>query len=146
MSVTSMSSLRLHGLVTVAALALAACGSAQRPQLKVLGVDHSDRSLHLFVEVTNYAKRPMRLQRLDYAFGPSGAADAAHGQVALSRTVDAGSAVVVDVPIDLAPGALGDAHDLELRGNLITEQDSVLRAYPVAAPVDDHASANAQIP
>jgi hypothetical protein len=140
-----MSSLRLHVLVTIATLALAACGSAQRPQLKVLGVDHSERSIHLFVEVTNYAKRPMRLQRLDYAFGPSGAADEAHGQVTLSRTIEAGSAVVVEVPIDVAPGAFGDAH-LELRGNLIAEQDSVLRAYPVAAPVDDHQSANAQVP
>src|SRR5205823_3894386 len=91
------------------------------------------RSIHLFVEVTNYAKRPMRLQRLDYAFGPSGEADAAHGQVSLSRTVEAGSAVVVEVPIDITPEALGDSHDLELRGNLITEQDSVARAPRTAA-------------
>jgi hypothetical protein len=141
-----MSSLRLQ-LLGLLALVLAmsilgACGSTQRPQLKVLGIEQTDRpasgrEIKLFVEVTNYAKRPMHLQRLEYQFGPSGShADEARGQVSLSRTVEAGSAVVVEVPI-LVDADLLDGHDLELRGQLITEQDQILRSYPVKSPVAD---------
>lgn len=134
-----MSSLRLHALAICGAVALAACGASQRPQLKVLGVENNSRTINLYVEVTNNATRPMKLQRLDYAFGPSSdrGTDTAHGQVALSRTIEGGSAVVVEVPIDVDPDLMNDVSDLQLRGNLIAEQDSVLRAYPVTAAVDD---------
>ena len=143
-----MSFLRLQVL---ALLLVAACGASQRPQLKVLGIEQGERTapsdggqaaggshtIKLFVEVTNYARHPMHLERLEYQFGPSGSvADAAHGQISLSRTVDAGSAVVVEVPILVGPDLLLDAHDLELRGELITEQDQILRAYPVKSAVE----------
>ncbi len=118
-------------LASLAALALVACSSPQRPRLKVLGVEEGARGddghhLKLFVEVVNYAKRPMRLQRLQYEFGPD------RGEVKLQRTVDPGSAIVVEVPILLDSGQETDG--LTLRGNLITEQDEIIRAYPVNAP------------
>jgi hypothetical protein len=138
-----MSRLRLHTLALVAMLGLAAgCPASQKPQLKVLGVEQSERAydgrqIKLFVEVTNYANRPMRLDRLQYVFSPSGSDDpSARGSVSLSRTVDAGSAVVVEVPIMVAAELLG-AGDLDLRGELITEQDQVIKAYPVRAEVDE---------
>lgn len=135
------------GLAVVFAVLVAACASPQRPQLKVLGVEEGARGddghhIKLFVEVVNYAKRPMRLQRLQYEFGPEGA-EAARGEVSLSRTVDAGSAIVVEVPILLDEAQ--DAEGLQLRGQLITEQDEIIRAYPVSAQVADD-TADAVVP
>ena len=138
-----MSLVRLHilSLVAVAALVVG-CGGSQKPQLRVLGVEQSERAydgrqLKLFVEVTNYAKRPMRLQRLQYVFGPSGTNDVSgRGEVALARTVEAGSAVVVEVPILVDPSLLSRG-PLELRGNLITAQDEIVRSYPVRADVHE---------
>ncbi len=123
-------------------IAFAACSSPQRPQMKVLGVEEGARGddghhIKLFVEVVNYAKRPMRLQRLQYEFGPEGAAGG-HGEVSLRRTVEAGSAIVVEVPILL--DETQEADGLLLRGQLITEQDTIIRAYPVRATVTDDAS------
>jgi len=133
-----MSLVRLHALALLAAFALAGCSSPQRPQLKVLGVEQSEHAYHgrqikLFVEVVNYARRPMRLQRLQYVFSPSGS----RGEVALSRTVDAGSAVVVEVPIMVDPDLIGADH--ELRGELITEQDQIIHAYPVTVDTSGEA-------
>jgi hypothetical protein len=134
-----MSSLRLQ-LLLVAALLVGACSGPQRPQLKVLGVEHSERRIKLFVEVTNYARRPMHLQRLEYSFHPAGSKSSKHktssGVVSLSRTVEAGSAVVVEVPIIVGADLL-DGEDLELRGELIAEQDQVLRAYPVTSDLPE---------
>jgi len=145
-----MSRVLLHIVATVAVAVLAiGCGGTQKPQLKVLGIEQSVRSgatgqgqtVKLFVEVTNYAKRPMRLQRLQYVFGPSSSTGAglARGEVTLSRTVEAGSAIVLEVPILVDPDLLAHG-DLELRGNLITEQDQILRAYPVSAEVGERHS------
>jgi hypothetical protein len=137
-----MSSLRLQLLALSLGLLLVGCASPQRPQMRVLGVEQSDRhsssrQIKLFVEVTNYNKRPMHLERLEYEFGPSGShTDQATGAVALSRTIEADSAVVVEVPILVDPDLL-DADDLELRGQLITEQDQIFRSYPVSSPVQD---------
>jgi hypothetical protein len=137
-----MSLVRLHVLVlaVVASLAIG-CGASQRPQMKVIGVEQSEtaydgRQIKLFVEVVNYARRPMRLQRLQYTFGPQGSREtSARGEVKLSRTIDAGSAVVVEVPIIVDPQLL-NAGGLELRGQLITEQDQIVRSFPVKAEAD----------
>lgn len=147
-----MSRVRLHSVALGLALALAAgCGSSPKPQLTVLGIEQAEqarrpgegRQIKLFVEVVNNAKRPMRLQRLQYRFGPQGT-DAATGEVNLSRTIEAGSAVVVEVPIQVDTGELS-AGDLELRGKLITEQDQIVHSYPVSAEVDDDAASSAGI-
>lgn len=124
----------------IAALAMG-CGGSQRPQMKVIGIEQSEhaydgRQIKLFVEVVNYARRPMRLQKLQYTFGPSSSrSTSARGEVSLSRTVEAGSAVVVEVPILVDPDLLS-AGDLELRGQLITEQDQIVRSFPVTADAD----------
>jgi hypothetical protein len=136
-----MSLVRLHALVLVASLAVSVgCASRQQTELKVLGVEQSERThdgrrIKLFVEVTNNDRRPMRLERLRYVFGPSGTGEEVHGEVPLSRTVDGGSAIVVEVPI-LVESELLRGGDLRLRGQLITEQDQVIRAYPVRARVE----------
>lgn len=138
-----MSLVRLHVLaLALAASLLIGCGGAsQRPQMKVIGIEQSEtaydgRQIKLFVEVVNYARRPMRLQRLQYTFGPSGSRDtSARGEVNLSRTVEAGSAVVVEVPIIVDPQLL-NAGGLQLRGQLITEQDQIVRSFPVTAEAD----------
>ncbi len=140
-----MSLVRLQ-VVAVALLVVAAvgCASPQRPQLKVLGVEQSGnvldgRQISLFVEVTNYAKRPMRLQRLQYVFGSDGA-PGAKGEVELSRTIEAGSAVVVEVPIlvpVISAELINAGQGVTLTGELITEQDRIIRAYPVSADVAD---------
>jgi hypothetical protein len=129
-------------------LVLAACGSSPKPQLTVLGIEqstkvHEGRRIKLFVEVVNHAKRPMRLQRLRYSFGPGGEASA-RGEVNLSRTVEAGSAIVVEVPITVDTSDLS-AGDLELRGQLVTEQDQIVRTYSVSAEVADEAATSAGI-
>jgi hypothetical protein len=138
-----MSLIRLQAVLLLLTMAVAVgCGGGQRPQIKVLGIEQTDRpaagrEIKLFVEVTNYAKRPMHLERLEYQFGPSGShTDEARGQISLSRTVEAGSAVVVEVPI-VVDADLLMSDDLELRGQLITEQDQIMRAYPVKSPVSD---------
>lgn len=137
-----MSLVRLHVLLlaVVASLAIG-CGASQRPQMKVIGIEQSEtaydgRQIKLFVEVVNYARRPMRLQRLQYTFGPSGSREtSARGEVNLSRTVEAGSAVVVEVPILVDPQLL-NAGGMELRGQLIAEQDHIIRAFAVKAAAD----------
>ena len=47
------------------ALSLAACQSSTSPQVRVLGV-HQAPASHVFVQVTNPAQRPLRLQKLEY--------------------------------------------------------------------------------
>jgi hypothetical protein len=137
-----MSPVRLHLLVLALLASLAiGCGASQRPQMKVIGIEQSEsaydgRQIKLFVEVVNYARRPMRLQRLQYTFGPAGSRDtSAKGEVALSRTIEAGSAVVVEVPILVDPQLL-NAGGMELRGHLITESDHIVRSFPVKAEAD----------
>lgn len=139
-----MSLVRLLLVLAALLVAGAGCSASQRPQLKVLGVEqsgnvHDGRQIKLFVEVTNYAKRPMRLQRLQYVFGTDGA-PGSRGEVLLSRTVEAGSAVVVEVPIMvplLSAEQLNAGAGMQLTGELITEQDQIIRAYPVSADVAD---------
>ncbi len=133
---------RLLHRVAIALLlaALAACGARPAPRLTVLGLEQSGeayegRRIKLFVEVVNDAKRPMRLQRLQYAFAAGGASGA--GVVELGRTVDAGQAVVVEVPILLDDDTeLPEGAGLTLEGRLFAEQDQIVHSFPVRAEVD----------
>src|SRR5262245_65861729 len=108
-----MSPLRLHRRVLIAPLPLvsllfAACAASTAPQLKVLGVERAKRndSVVVFVEVVNHAPRPMQLERLQYSFGADGAAEPSTGELSLDRTVEAGAAVTVQVPLDLGTTAI----------------------------------------
>jgi hypothetical protein len=131
-------------LVLVLALAAAAagCGASSAPQLKVLGVERAHRadSMVLLVEVVNHAPRPMRLERLQYSFGPARsvtpeatAPTGSQGDVPLDRTVEAGAAVVVQVPLDLAGQAVTPGQILFLSGQLVTHENQIERRFPVNA-------------
>lgn len=120
-------------LVLAAAIVFGAigCTTTKAPELRVLGVRESLRHETVFVQVTNPAKRPMRLTKLEYTFASQGET-VSTGEVPLSREVPAGAAVVVEVPIDIdaaAPGAL------TMSGKLTTELDEIVRTFPVSAQV-----------
>jgi hypothetical protein len=120
------------------------CGSAHKPQLNVLSVEKAPSAtsdMIVYVEVVNRAQRPMRLQRLQYEFASAGA-ETRRGEVLLgARLVEAGSAVVVEVPLHgLASADDADLPDRELgvltlAGKLWAEQDEILRSFEVAAEV-----------
>ncbi|MBZ0237519.1 MAG: hypothetical protein K8M05_34695 [Deltaproteobacteria bacterium] len=123
-----------------ATFAAAGCGASHQAQLNVLSVEKAttpDKDMVVYVEVVNRAKRPMRLQRLQYTFAPAGS-HAKNAQLELElelgeRLVEAGSAVVVEVPLPVADMALGET--LTLAGRLWAEQDQILRSFSVAAEV-----------
>ena len=124
-----MSSPRLHFAVL---LALGACTASTAPQLKVLGVErahHSDSAVVL-LEVVNHAQHPMQLERLQYSFGAAGAAE-----VDVDRTVDAGSSVIVQVPIDLGTTAIPPGKAVELDGELFAHENAIERTFQVRASV-----------
>jgi hypothetical protein len=117
----------------------AGCATTSSPQFKVLGVEpqrriEPDRSVVLFVEVVNRDSRPMRLQKLQYSFAAAGAVPAP-GEVPLTRTIDAGAAVVVEVPVALGSSDLASGETLTLRGKLYAELDRMVRTFPVSAEV-----------
>ena len=117
-------------LALLVATALAGCATANSPTLRVLGVHDRTPSHELvFVQVTNPANRPMRLTRLEYTFAASGTTIST-GEVFLERDVPAGSAVVVEVPLD---GEVSRAMTLE--GTLTTELDRIARTIQVSAQI-----------
>lgn len=144
MGLARMSLTRLHvaSLLFSAAVVLGAagCPASQQAQLNVLSVEKAttpNKDMVVYVEVVNNAKRPMRLQRLQYTFAPAGS-HAKNNQLQLElelghRLVEAGSAVVVEVPLPVADAALGET--LTLAGKLWAEQDQILRSFVVAAEV-----------
>lgn len=131
---------RLASLLLAASLVpvVAACGASTQPQLKVLAVEHPVRASHpaiLFVEVVNRDATPMRLQRLEYTFAAAGARRPG-GEVALTRVVEPGGAVVVEVPVPAAASAdepWPAGEPVVMDGRLYTEQDDLERSFPVTA-------------
>ena len=57
--------LRLVITVSLALAAATGCHAARSPELRVLGI-HDAPSSHVFVEVSNPARRPMKLTKLEY--------------------------------------------------------------------------------
>lgn len=137
-----MSSGRLHIVTFALALAVSACVASGQPTLTVLSFEKSSRpparDMVLFVEVTNPAKRPLRLQRLQYSFQSSvkvAGVEPVRGEVLLSRTVEAGAAIVVEVPLTLAE-ALPTGEEMTLAGRLYATQDQLQRSFAVSATID----------
>lgn len=133
---TSLAALALSALLT-------ACAASHQPQLKVLSVENAaveggrNADMVLFVEVVNPAPRPLELHRLQYRFEPSvhvAGVEPVHGEVLLSRTVDAGAAVVVEVPLP-HDDSLPLDEELVLRGRLYATQDQLQRSFDVRARV-----------
>lgn len=120
--------------VVLLALALATgCHAAKSPELRVLGVHDADAS-HVFVQVTNPARRPMTLTKLEYRFASAqSGVTVSEGEMPLHREVPAGAAVVVDIPLD----AQSDT-PLELRGTLTAELDEMVRSFKLNAQIQPH--------
>jgi hypothetical protein len=118
--------------VLALALAATACHSGKPPELTVLGVHAAPLHEVVFVQVTNPARRPMRLTRLEYTFAAQGA-QVSSGEVPLARDLAAGASVVVEVPFDVATEG-----PMTLRGTLTAELDQIVRIFKVSANVDPH--------
>jgi hypothetical protein len=117
---------------TILAAVVTGCHANKAPELSVLGV-HDNAASHVFVKVTNPAKRPMRLTKLDYTFASANrGTTVAHGSLPLEREIPAGAAVVVEVPLDWANDG---AEALTLRGQLTAELDEIVRTFRLAADI-----------
>lgn len=108
------------------------CHSGKTAELRVLGVN-DDASSHVFVQVHNRAKRPMRLTRLEYTFASSKGTTVAMGEMPLEREIPAGSAVVVEVPLEAE-----STEPLQLEGRVTAEQGQYVRTFRVAAQIQPH--------
>jgi len=106
------------------------------PEVRVLGVHEARRHEVVFVQVTNPAKRSMRLTKLEYTFAAQGTT-VSTGKLALAREVPAGAAVVVEVPLELAIEG-----PMTLSGKLTAELDQIVRTFTVSATVSSQAPAN----
>jgi LEA14-like dessication related protein len=118
---------------TSLALALATgCHQGKPPELRVLGVQDTATS-HVFVQVTNPARRPMKLTKLTYAFASASGATVSEGEMRLHREIPAGAVAVVEVPLE------ADATDtLMLRGTLTAELDQIVRSFKLNAEIQPH--------
>jgi hypothetical protein len=123
-------------LVVAVSLALAVstgCHSGKSPELRVLGV-HDARASQVFVQVTNPARRPMKLTKLEYVFASaSDGSTVSQGELMLYREIPAGAAAVVEVPLDAEADST-----LMMRGTLTAELDQVVRSFKVSAQIQPH--------
>lgn len=119
----------LFVLSTLCAVGLAGCATSGGPELRVLGVQEAPRREIVFVQVTNPARRPMRLTKLEYTFASQGRSVSA-GELPLSRDVPAGAAVVVEVPLDAV-----ERGELTLSGRLVATVDEIVRSFAVSAQI-----------
>lgn len=125
--------LRLVVLVSLALAATTGCQHGKPPELRVLGV-HDARASQVFVQVTNPARRPMKLTKLEYVFASaSDGATVSQGSLALYREIPAGAAAVVEVPLDAEADST-----LMLRGTLTAELDQVVRSFKLSAQIEPH--------
>lgn len=116
--------------VALIVLFAAACGATKTPELRVIGVADAPRHEVVFVQVTNPAKRPMKLTKLEYTFAAAGS-KISSGELELQRDVPAGAAIVVEVPLD---GAAPE-EPLMLSGKLTAELDEIVRTFKVSAEI-----------
>jgi hypothetical protein len=135
-----MSSRLLHrfvlGLGLAVGLLATGCHTSTGPQFRVLGVDRAMSKQMVFVQVTNPAGRAMRLTHLAYTFAAAGTT-VAQGELPLARDLPAGSAIVVEVPIQR-----GTTGPLSLEGELTAQLDEIIRIFPISAIVEAAASAD----
>jgi LEA14-like dessication related protein len=119
----------LRYLICIAVLA--ACHAQKSPELHVLGARHEV----VYVQVTNPANHPMRLDKLEYKFAADhGKTMVAQGELPLdAREVPAGAAVVVEVPLDVDA-----SKPMTLTGTLTAELDEIVRSFQVSAQIQPH--------
>ena len=119
----------------VLALIAGCTGSKQQPSLRVIKTTNHEV---VFVQVTNTAKRPMRLSKLVYTFA-AGKATVAEGELELyAREIPAGAMAVVEVPLE--PDAAAAGGPITLRGKLTASVDQIERTYKVTAEIDHEPS------
>jgi hypothetical protein len=100
----------------------------------VLGVERATVSHDVvFVQVVNHARKPMRLQSLQYTFGAGG--EATYDEVALRREIEPGAAAVIEVPLDLEDLEGHEGEELTLRGRLYAAVDQIEQSFAVVANV-----------
>jgi hypothetical protein len=117
-------------VLSLASVAGIGCATTRSPELRVLGVHEEPRHEVVFVQVTNPARQPMRLTKLEYRFA-AGRTTVSEGELELAREVPAGEAVVVEVPMHAAAGDV----PLTLRGKLTAVTDQIVRIFDVSAEV-----------
>src|SRR3982750_4023620 len=91
--------LRAVFIASLVALAAGCHTGASSPEVRVLGVHQAPASL-VFVQVSNPAQRPMRLEKLQYVFASSSGTTISEGEMPLSREIPAGAVTVLDIPLD----------------------------------------------
>ena len=123
--------IRLVVAFSLALGVLSGCHTGKTPELRVLGVQDAPAS-HVFVQVTNPARRPMKLTRLEYVFASDGK-PVSQGEMRLFREVPAGSAVLVEVPLEADTNTT-----LTLRGTLTAELDQMVRSFKLNAEIQPH--------
>jgi hypothetical protein len=125
--------LRLAVTVSLALLAATGCHTGKTPEVRVLGVQDAPSS-HVFVQVTNPARRPMKLTKLQYVFASAeSGVTVSQGEMRLFREIPAGAAAVVEVPLD------ADGRDtLMLRGTITAELDQIVRSFKLNAQIQPH--------
>lgn len=118
--------------VLLALVVATGCQSSTSPQVRVLGV-HQARANHVFVQVTNPAQRPIRLQKLEYVFASSKGTTVSEGSLPLTREIPAGAVAVLEVPLDAE-----SSEPLMMRGRLTAELDQIVRTFKVSAEIQPH--------
>src|SRR4051812_20370620 len=119
-------------LVGLAGLGAGCHTGSSSPEVRVLGV-HQAPASHVFVQVSNPAQRPMRLEKLQYVFASSSGTTISEGEMPLSREIPAGAVTVLDIPLD------GDASEtLTLTGKLTAELDQMVRTFRLNAQIQPH--------
>jgi hypothetical protein len=123
--------IRLVVALSIALGAATGCHTGKKPELRVLGVQDAPSS-HVFVQVTNPARRPMKLTRLEYVFASDGK-PVSQGEMRLYREVPAGAVVLLEVPLEA-----DTTTTLTLRGTLTAELDQMVRSFKLDAEIQPH--------
>lgn len=122
--------MQARSLVVLFALALVVgCHAGKGPEMRVIGVHDAASHEVVFVQVTNPARRTMRLTKLEYTFAAAGETISA-GEVQLGREVPAGAVVVLEVPLETRAST-----PMTLHGKLTTESDEIEQSFSVSAQI-----------
>ncbi|HET6610781.1 MAG TPA: hypothetical protein VFG83_02280 [Kofleriaceae bacterium] len=122
-------------------VAMVAC-SGPSPSIKVLGLSRATsesaaedgKLLVMFIEVVNPTAQEIRLDRFEYRLRAESWFNT-RGKIPLSRAVNAGSSVVVEIPVAIDRGRLENKDHVPyvLTGQIWTREDQVERSWSVQA-------------
>lgn len=125
------------------------CGSTA-PQMKILGVSKPkvSRQLSVFIEVVNVSQRALMLSRLEYTLSTEKWFEA-DGALGLSKLVDAGESVIIEVPVTPVMAKAVEASGAvpyTLSARLVALADRVQRSWSIRVQgvLKEHAVAGAR--